>query len=89
MRNDVKLLEELVYNKYKSNEETVRIIDDECDRVIDYIVKKSYMEKDYKSDIFRQIDVTIFVQAYEGQKFIAVECKDYKEKIDIQELESL
>lgn len=85
MSNDGKLFEELIYNKYMSES---KYIDEEFNTVRNYIVKKNYFVYDSKSGNNRQVDIAIFIESYEGTKFIAVECKNHKAVIDVQELES-
>lgn len=88
MGNDGKLFEELIYNKYRSKSTTIKTINDECEIIKNYIVKKNYMVEDFRTKELRQVDVAIFINSYEGQKFVAVECKNHKDKIDVQDVES-
>ena len=88
MGNDGKLLEELIYNKYQSEATEITTINEEYEMVRRYVVKKNFQAQDFRTEETRQVDVAIFINSYEGERFIAIECKDHKEKIDVQELES-
>ena len=88
MSNDGKLFEEVVYNMYKSKSTAIKIIDEGYENISCYKVKKNYMAGDYKTNKKRQVDIAIFFDSYEGEKFIAVECKNHKAPIDVQDVES-
>lgn len=84
MSNDGKLFEELIYNKYQSE----ATINEEYEMVRKYIVKKNFQAHDFRTGKTRQVDIAIFINSYEGERFIAIECKDHKEKIDVEYIES-
>lgn len=88
MGNDGKLFEELIFNKYQSQATKITNINDEYEMIKRYVVKKDYMAKDFRTGGIRQVDIAIFINSYEGERFIAIECKNHKERIDVQELES-
>ncbi|MGE8206039.1 restriction endonuclease [Heyndrickxia sp. NPDC080065] len=84
LTKDGKLLEELVYNKFKS--ESKSFIEDEG-WVTHFKVKKNYHVRDNKTQTPRQIDVAIIEEGFGGEILIAVECKDHTNPIDITKIE--
>jgi hypothetical protein len=85
MANDGGFLEELVFNKFKA--ESVYFTED-FEIKKKYKVIKNYKVYDSLAKRKRQLDVALIKKKHGREILTAIECKDHKEKIDVQEVES-